>query len=78
MDTFEQFLQLLVDYNIRWIISKILDENSPVTQIFAGQALIRAVAIEDAQLIRYILHAKPPLDAEESKGWHKASDFAIL
>ena len=61
----DMFCNLVVSHNLHGVLQKIISFKTPATEIFAGQALICAVEMENERLVRTILHHTPPLDAKK-------------
>ena len=59
----DMFCNLVVSHNFYGVFNKLVGFKTPATEIFAGQALICAVEMEDERLVRTILDHDPPLDA---------------
>lgn len=59
----EQFLNLIISYNLYYLLETLLDLHRVTTEIFAGNALLHAVELGETRLVNLLLDKGCPLNA---------------
>ena len=73
----EQFLNLIVNYDLYQALEALLDLRHIVTEIFSGNALLHAIEMGESRLIKLLLEKGCPLDASKRSRIHGCEMTAL-
>ena len=65
VDPLDRFVELIANYNLYWMLEKILEMQTAATKIFAANVMLHAVEIADEKLVLLLLRSACSLDAKK-------------